>query len=73
MPSPVPEGRVSDYHATQFTGSACQGRNCAAASCAMAIAYANEGGAERILVICPANIRVQWARKIAEWTTMPWT
>ena len=37
-----------------------------------AIAFANEIGAKRVLVICPANIRLQWARKIREWTTMPW-
>lgn len=37
------------------------------------IVYANEIDADRILVICPANIRLQWARKIQEWSTMPWT
>lgn len=30
---------MTDYFATQLTGSRCQGRNCACASCAMAIAY----------------------------------
>lgn len=35
-----------------------------------AIVYANEIGAKRVLVICPAAIRTQWARKIEEWSTM---
>jgi len=37
-----------------------------------AVAIANEMDAKRVLVVCPANIRLQWARKIREWTTMPW-
>jgi len=37
-----------------------------------AICYANEIGARRVLVICPANIRLQWARRIREWSTMRW-
>lgn len=37
-----------------------------------AIAYCNEIGAKRVLVLCPANIRLQWAKKIHEWSTMPW-
>ncbi len=35
-----------------------------------AIVYCNEVQAHRILVICPASIRFQWLRKIAEWSTM---
>lgn len=30
---------MTDFHATQLTGSRCQGRNCAAASGAMAVAF----------------------------------
>jgi len=37
-----------------------------------AIVYANEIGAKRVLVICPAAIRHQWARRIKEWSTMAW-
>jgi len=37
-----------------------------------AIVYANEIGAERILIMCPANIRLQWLKKIREWSTMRW-
>jgi len=37
-----------------------------------AIAYCNETAAERILVICPASIRLQWVKRIREWTTMRW-
>jgi hypothetical protein len=37
-----------------------------------AIVYANEIGAKRVLVICPAAIRHQWARRIREWSTMRW-
>lgn len=37
-----------------------------------AIVYANEIGAKRVLVICPAAIRLQWARRIREWSTMKW-
>jgi SWI/SNF-related matrix-associated actin-dependent regulator of chromatin subfamily A-like protein 1 len=37
---------------------------------ATAIAYANEINAKRVLVICPAALRLQWARRIREWSTM---
>ncbi len=37
-----------------------------------AIVYANEIGAKRVLVICPAAIRHQWARRIRQWSTMKW-
>jgi SWI/SNF-related matrix-associated actin-dependent regulator 1 of chromatin subfamily A len=36
-----------------------------------AIVFANEIHAKNILVICPANIRIQWAHRIAEWSTTP--
>lgn len=39
---------------------------------AQAIAIANEQGARRVLVICPANIRLQWAKQIRRWSTMSW-
>jgi len=35
-----------------------------------AIAVANEMQAERVLVLCPANIRLQWCERIRTWTTM---
>lgn len=38
----------------------------------IAICFANEIRAKRILVLCPASIRIQWVRKIREWTTLPW-
>lgn len=38
----------------------------------IAIAFANEIRAKRVLCIVPANIRLQWERRIREWTTMPW-
>lgn len=38
----------------------------------IAICIANEIQAKRILVICPANIRIQWMKRIQEWTTMRW-
>src|SRR5580658_3568447 len=37
-----------------------------------AICYCNEIKAKKVLVICPAQIRLQWASRICEWTTMPW-
>jgi SWI/SNF-related matrix-associated actin-dependent regulator 1 of chromatin subfamily A len=37
-----------------------------------AIAFANEISAKRVLVICPANIRLQWAQRIREWSTQRW-
>lgn len=37
----------------------------------MAIAYCNEREATRILVIVPASVRLQWAERIMEWTTIP--
>jgi len=36
----------------------------------VAICVANEIRAKRVLVICPASIRLQWVRRIREWTTM---
>lgn len=39
---------------------------------AQAIAFANEIDAKRVLVICPANIRLQWVKQIRRWTTMSW-
>lgn len=36
----------------------------------MAIVYANEISAKRVLVICPAALRHQWARRIRQWSTM---
>lgn len=38
----------------------------------IAIAYANEIGAKRVLCIVPANIRGQWEKRIRQWTTMRW-
>lgn len=38
----------------------------------IAICFANEISAKRVLVICPANIRLQWMTKIREWSTMRW-
>ena len=35
-----------------------------------AIAFANEVQAKRVLVICPASIRLQWMKRIWEWSTM---
>lgn len=37
-----------------------------------AICFANEINAKRVLVICPASIRLQWVKKIREWTTLAW-
>jgi len=36
----------------------------------IAICFANEIRAKRVLVVCPANIRLQWAKRIREWTTL---
>jgi SWI/SNF-related matrix-associated actin-dependent regulator 1 of chromatin subfamily A len=38
----------------------------------IAICFANEISAKRVLVICPASIRLQWVKRIREWTTMQW-
>ena len=35
-----------------------------------AICYANEIKAKRALVICPAQIRLQWVKRIREWSTL---
>lgn len=37
-----------------------------------AICLANEMRARRVLVVCPANIRLQWAKMIRRWSTMDW-
>ena len=36
----------------------------------IAICYANEIQAKRVLVICPASIRRQWVERIRTWTTL---
>jgi SWI/SNF-related matrix-associated actin-dependent regulator of chromatin subfamily A-like protein 1 len=36
------------------------------------ICFANETRAKRVLVLCPASIRLQWMKRIQEWTTMEW-
>jgi len=38
----------------------------------IAVCFANEIRAKRVLVVCPANIRIQWVKRIREWTTMRW-
>lgn len=38
----------------------------------IAICFANEIRAKRILVICPASVRIQWVKRIREWTTLRW-
>jgi SWI/SNF-related matrix-associated actin-dependent regulator of chromatin subfamily A-like protein 1 len=35
------------------------------------IAYANEKEAQRVLVICPASVRIQWGEVIKAWSTIP--
>lgn len=35
------------------------------------IAYCNEREARRVLVIVPASVRIQWAERIREWSTIP--
>lgn len=35
------------------------------------IAYCNERNAQRVLVICPASVRIQWGERIREWSTIP--
>jgi SWI/SNF-related matrix-associated actin-dependent regulator of chromatin subfamily A-like protein 1 len=39
---------------------------------AQAIVYCNERRARHVLVLCPANIRGQWAKQITAWSTMQW-
>lgn len=36
-----------------------------------AITLANLRGCKRVLVVCPANVRPQWARQIKIWSTIP--
>jgi len=36
----------------------------------VAICVANEMQAKRVLVVCPASIRLQWAKRIREWSTL---
>ncbi len=38
----------------------------------IAICYANEIQARHVLVVCPANIRRQWERRIREWSRQSW-
>ena len=37
----------------------------------VSIAFCNEIEATRILVICPASVRIQWGERIGEWSTIP--
>ena len=39
---------------------------------AQSICLANEMSAKRVLVVCPANIRLQWAKQIRRWSVMKW-
>ena len=39
---------------------------------AQAICVSNEMRAKRVLVICPAAIRLQWYKAIQQWSTMEW-
>src|SRR5579859_90962 len=34
------------------------------------VCVANEMQAQRVIVVCPANIRLQWEKRIRTWTTM---
>lgn len=36
-----------------------------------AIVYCNARNAQRVLVICPASVRLQWGERIREWSTIP--
>jgi SWI/SNF-related matrix-associated actin-dependent regulator 1 of chromatin subfamily A len=36
-----------------------------------AIVYCNAKAAHRVLVICPASVRLQWGTRIREWSTIP--
>lgn len=36
-----------------------------------AIMLANTMGAQRVLVLCPASIRINWARNVRDWSTIP--
>jgi SWI/SNF-related matrix-associated actin-dependent regulator 1 of chromatin subfamily A len=36
-----------------------------------AIVYCNARAAHRVLVICPASVRLQWGTRIREWSTIP--
>jgi hypothetical protein len=36
-----------------------------------AIVYCNAREAHRVLVICPASVRIQWGERIREWSTIP--
>ena len=36
----------------------------------VSIVLANEMRAKQVLVVCPASIRIQWAERIREWSTM---
>jgi SWI/SNF-related matrix-associated actin-dependent regulator 1 of chromatin subfamily A len=36
-----------------------------------AIAYCNDREAQRVLVICPASVRIQWGDQIKDWSTIP--
>lgn len=38
----------------------------------VAICFGNEIRAKRVLAIVPASIRIQWVKRIREWTTLPW-
>lgn len=38
---------------------------------AISLAYCNEKEAYRVLIIVPASLRLQWAAKVKEWSTIP--
>lgn len=38
----------------------------------IAICFANEIRAKKVLVVCPAAVRLQWVKRIHEWSVIPW-
>ena len=64
------QNATAEYLLNREHGADCDEPGLGKSPTAMAIG--NEIGAVHTTIICPASIRLQWARVAAAWTTLPW-
>lgn len=74
---PSPKGKVYMPYQRAGIDYAMKHRNCligdepGLGKTIQAIGLANAVEAERVLIVCPASIRLNWQREIRAWSTMP--
>lgn len=73
---PVPPGQTLFPYQSSGVSYALQRRNTiigdepGLGKTAQAIVFANTVGAKRVLVVCPASLRLNWKREIEAWSTL---